>query len=136
MSKEPLFHGPVHHYIKHDGKGTILQAGKSFEETLKTRLAAKENIIICDEYCDPSEYKVVNGKVVKKTAADKKKWKAEKDNEQKEREAAAPYDARRAAYYPQLGDLADAIYWERRGDGSKMEAWLAACDKVKKDVPK
>ena len=46
------------------------------------------------------------------------------------------YKDDRALAYPSLGDFADAIYWKEKGDDSKMTAWVAACDKVKSDLPK
>lgn len=42
----------------------------------------------------------------------------------------------RAAAYPPLQDFADAMYWQSRGDPTKMEAYLAACDAVKQQFPK
>lgn len=44
--------------------------------------------------------------------------------------------AERAANYPPLADLADALYWQSQGDTSKLEAYLAACDAVKRKYPK
>ena len=44
--------------------------------------------------------------------------------------------ALRAKAYPSQADLADAIYWQARGDNSKMEAYLAKCDAVKVMYPK
>ena len=40
------------------------------------------------------------------------------------------------AGYTDLGDFADAVYWEKKGDDSKMTAWVAACAQVKSDHPK
>jgi len=37
--------------------------------------------------------------------------------------------------YPPLADLADAIYWEKKGDPSKMDKYISDCDKVKEDHP-
>lgn len=42
----------------------------------------------------------------------------------------------RARAYPPLADFADALYWQNRGDASKMDAYLQACDTVKKTYPK
>ena len=50
--------------------------------------------------------------------------------------ATVPYDRKRVSAYPSLGDFADAVYWEKKGDDSKMTAWVAACAKVKSDHPK
>ena len=38
--------------------------------------------------------------------------------------------------YPSLGDFADAMYWNSKGDSTKLEAYYAACEKVKTDNPK
>ena len=42
----------------------------------------------------------------------------------------------RQSKYPSFGDFADALYWKEKGDSSKWNAWVAACDKVKQDHPK
>lgn len=42
----------------------------------------------------------------------------------------------RALKYPSLGDFADAMYWNSKGDDSKLTAYYAACEKVKTDNPK
>jgi len=44
-------------------------------------------------------------------------------------------EARKKAY-PTLGDFADAMYWNSKGDSSKLTAYYAACEKVKSDNPK
>lgn len=46
------------------------------------------------------------------------------------------YRVRRQQEYPTLAALADAMYWQARGDASKMQAYLAACDAVKAKYPK
>ncbi|GAC1315520.1 MAG: hypothetical protein NVSMB28_00080 [Collimonas sp.] len=46
------------------------------------------------------------------------------------------YRALRAKEYPPLADLADALYWQTKGDASKMAAYLARCDAVKQRFPK
>ena len=52
-------------------------------------------------------------------------------------EAAAPaYQSTRQPLYPSLGDFADAMYWNSKGDSSKLTAYYAACEKVKTDNPK
>ena len=42
----------------------------------------------------------------------------------------------RMAAYPDWRDLADAMYWNSKGDASKLTAYYAACEKVKSDNPK
>ena len=42
----------------------------------------------------------------------------------------------RQPLYPSLGDFADAMYWNSKGDSTKLEAYYAACEKVKTDNPK
>lgn len=38
--------------------------------------------------------------------------------------------------YPSWRVLADALYWQAKGDNSKFEAWIRACDDVKAKHPK
>ena len=42
----------------------------------------------------------------------------------------------RQPLYPPLEDIADAIYWNSKGDSSKLTAYYAACEKVKTENPK
>ena len=46
------------------------------------------------------------------------------------------YQSVRQPLYPSLGDFADAMYWNSKGDDSKLKAYYAACEKVKTDNPK
>ena len=46
------------------------------------------------------------------------------------------YQRQRELEYPPLKDLADAVYWQSKGDNSKMQAYLMACDAVKQKYPK
>ncbi len=50
--------------------------------------------------------------------------------------AAIAYQSVRKPLYPSLGDFADAMYWNSKGDSSKLTAYYAACEKVKTDNPK
>ena len=50
--------------------------------------------------------------------------------------AAIAYQSVRQPLYPSLGDFADAMYWNSKGDSTKLEAYYAACEKVKTDTPK
>ena len=50
--------------------------------------------------------------------------------------AAIAYQSTRQPLYPSLGDFADAMYWNSKGDSTKLEAYYAACEKVKTDNPK
>ena len=38
--------------------------------------------------------------------------------------------------YPNIKDFADAMYWNSKGDSTKLEAYYTACEKVKTDNPK
>ena len=49
---------------------------------------------------------------------------------------ATAYQRLRKSEYPPLSDLADAIYWQNRGDESKMQAYLAEVQAVKDKYPK
>lgn len=46
------------------------------------------------------------------------------------------YSKRRADEYPPLSEFADAIYWQTKGDNSKMEEYLRKCEEVKAKYPK
>ena len=46
------------------------------------------------------------------------------------------YQSVREPLYPSLGEFADAMYWNSKGDSSKLTAYYAACEKVKADNPK
>ena len=50
--------------------------------------------------------------------------------------AAIAYQSVREPLYPSLGDFADAMYWNSKGDSTKLEAYYAACEKVKTANPK
>jgi hypothetical protein len=46
------------------------------------------------------------------------------------------YQRQRRPEYPPLADLADALYWQSKGNDAKMAAYLAAVDAVKIKYPK
>lgn len=46
------------------------------------------------------------------------------------------YIRQRIKEYPYIGDLADAIYWQTKGDDSHMIAYIQACDEIKNKYPK
>lgn len=46
------------------------------------------------------------------------------------------YAALRAAAYPDVREFADALYWQSRGDASKLEAYFEKIDEVKQRFPK
>ena len=46
------------------------------------------------------------------------------------------YQSTRQPLYPPLSEFADAMYWNSKGDSSKLTAYYAACEKVKADNPK
>jgi len=50
--------------------------------------------------------------------------------------AKVKYKDDRKPLYPPLEDFADAMYWNSKGDSSKLTAYYSACEKVKADNPK
>jgi hypothetical protein len=46
------------------------------------------------------------------------------------------YQRQRAPEYPDLKELADALYWNSQGDTSKLEEYYSKCEKVKNKYPK
>ena len=49
---------------------------------------------------------------------------------------AEQYKKTRKVLYPDIREFADAMYWNSKGDPSKLTAYYAACEKVKTDNPK
>jgi hypothetical protein len=43
---------------------------------------------------------------------------------------------KRKGEYPPLEDFADAMYWNSKGDDTKLTEYYAACDAVKAKYPK
>lgn len=50
--------------------------------------------------------------------------------------AATEYKRQRAPEYPSLQDLADALYWQSKGNSEPMINYIAACETVKTKYPK
>ena len=50
--------------------------------------------------------------------------------------AATQYQRNRKPEYPDLADLADALYWSNQGDNTKLDEYYAACAAVKAKYPK
>ena len=82
-----------------------------------------------------ARFKLVNGERIaftleEETARDAEEaaFKAEKD--------ANGYKDNRKVLYPSLTDFADAMFWNSKWDSTKLEAYYAACEKVKTDNPK
>jgi hypothetical protein len=46
------------------------------------------------------------------------------------------YQRDRAPEYPSAQELADALYWQSKGDNNKMAAYITACETVKAKYPK
>lgn len=46
------------------------------------------------------------------------------------------YQRKRQPEYPDMADLADALYWSSKGDNTKLDAYYAACEAVKTKYPK
>ena len=73
-----------------------------------------------------------DGKLVSIDESLVKKARTELDEEY----AKVKYKDDRKPLYPPLEDFADAMYWNSKGDSSKLTAYYAACEKVKTDNPK
>jgi hypothetical protein len=46
------------------------------------------------------------------------------------------YQRLRAPEYPDLKELADALYWSSKGDNTKLDEYYAKCEAVKLKYPK
>ena len=49
---------------------------------------------------------------------------------------ATQYQRDRQPEYPDLADLADALYWSNQGDNTKLDEYYQACAAVKAKYPK
>jgi len=65
-----------------------------------------------------------------------RQWRDVRDDARRAADAAEEIAADRRDAYPPLADLADALYWQSRGDDSKMDAYNAAVAAVKAKFPK
>ena len=61
---------------------------------------------------------------------------AAKRDELEAQYTATQYQRDRQPEYPDLADLADALYWSNQGDNTKLDAYYAACAAVKAKYPK
>lgn len=50
--------------------------------------------------------------------------------------AANQYQRNRQVEYPPIEDLADALYWDSKGDSTKLQEYFTACETVKARHPK
>ena len=50
--------------------------------------------------------------------------------------SAKEYQLQRAPEYPDLKELADALYWNSKGDVTKLEFYYEKCEAVKDKYPK
>ncbi len=82
-----------------------------------------------------ARYKLLNGKLVAYTAEEETARDAEEAAAKADKDANG-YKEDRRDFYPPLTDFADAMYWNSKGDSTKLEAYYAACEKVKTDNPK
>tara|TARA_Y200000002_G_C22480417_1_gene578519 strand:- start:29 stop:184 length:156 start_codon:yes stop_codon:yes gene_type:complete len=48
----------------------------------------------------------------------------------------ADYKILRRVEYPPISEFLEALHDKEKGDDTKYNAWIAACDKVKSDFPK
>jgi len=82
-----------------------------------------------------ARFKLINGERIAFTAEEE----TARDTEEaaaKSYQDANGYKEERKLLYPSLANFADAMYWNSKGDSTKLEAYYAACEKVKTDNPK
>lgn len=46
------------------------------------------------------------------------------------------YQRQRAPEYPDLKELADALYWNSKGDSTKLDEYYSKCEVIKDKYPK
>ena len=79
--------------------------------------------------------KLVNGERIAYTAEEEAARDAEEAAVKADKDANG-YKENRRVLYPPLTDFTDAMYWNSKGDSSKLTAYYDACEKVKTDNPK
>lgn len=137
-------------FIVHNAAGEILRYGTSQPEMMENQIAAGE-FVIEGLVADAGNQFIHGGELCDLTAAERKAkaslapgwiWKMPeriavdpRTNARRAIDAAAAISAARAAAYPPMTDLADALYWQANGDRSKMDAYMAACELVKLTHP-
>ena len=82
-----------------------------------------------------ARFKLVNGERIAYTAEEEAARDAEEAAAKADKDANG-YKEDRKVLYLSLADFADAMYWNSKGDASKLTAYYAACEKVKTDNPK
>jgi len=82
-----------------------------------------------------ARFKLLNGERIAYTAEEEAARDAEEAAAKADKDANG-YKEDRRVLYPPLTDFIDAMYWNSKGDSTKLEAYYAACEKVKTDNPK
>lgn len=110
--------------------------------TGKTRLVAPM-ILAIQRYYPEAQFSITGEEIydnlnwlstdIEKPTAE---WVAEKAAEIQAELDTTQYFVDRQKEYPSLADFADAYYWAQKGDNTKMDAYVAACDQVKETYPK
>jgi hypothetical protein len=67
---------------------------------------------------------------------ERQRWEDARSHVERSKHAAFAFTSDRRKGYPSIEDFADAYYWERQGDPSKMKAYIAKVAAVKARIPK
>ena len=137
-------------FTVYDGNGYILSSG--IAPASMVSMQAKLGEFVIEASVDIDKNYILNGDIKSYTEAELQaknnlprgwSWKMPeriaidpRTTVQRSIDAAKAVQESRSAAYPPLVDLADALYWQAQGDGSKMTNYLAACDAVKRAHPK
>lgn len=105
-------------YRAHDGE--ITRTGTCAKSVADRQASPGEAVLVTKELVAPDGFAVRDGEIIPRARS------------------AMPqsYAQKRRAEYPPLADFADALYWQSKGDASKMDAYLAKVDQVKARHPK
>lgn len=133
--------------VKYDDSGTILFSGDIPESMVKHQ---GSNVVLGKGTSD-FQY-VKNGKIYDYTTEEleiKRNlplgfiWKMPdriafdpRNDDQRHLDELEAFKKARAQSYPPIEELADALYWQSKGDNTKMMSYLAACEAVKQKIPK
>lgn len=137
----------ISYLVYEEQSGKIVRSGKAPNKAMARLQSGAEysTYIGVDDDIRPDTHYVKDGEVI--SIPDRptvhhifdyyaKTWVDLRTIEQKQADAVNVVQEARRTAYPPLSDLGDALFWRTKGDNSKMEAYLAACEAVKTRYPK
>ena len=102
----------------------------TISEAIKSLYPEAQFIIINDNFDDIQWLKFSEDEIPTKAEVEAEVVRLQAEYDAKE------YQRLRAPEYPDLKELADALYWNSNGDATKLESYYEKCKAVKNKYPK